>query len=310
MAEAAKVEELPTILQRSIPPRMLAAAVGPLCGFVLAAAISFLPDRQLSVRIDLRLDLRAALLLLAVPGALLTLYLLLSPELFTGDSSKGQEMPKASEDVAQAKSAQSGLGHAEGPVPDIAPGPLHPEATPQDLLPQAILRAVSVALSSIPNGSVTLPQWLRHAEDLEAVSRLQQEMAATSPALVHRIPAKLVDGQDSFWSSPAFTACGKLWSLRSGPVSTEKSEKPAARFFCLLPHGHNARLRCAVVFAKRPGEGFKEKRVHDWPSELSGHPWGPTLSAEELEMFKQVDGSILLMVHATSLGGADDDAVS
>ena len=41
--------------------------------------------------------------------------------------------------------------------------------------------------------------------------------------------------------------------------------------------------------------------MHDWPAELAGHPWGPSVPLEEIEDYKQADGSILLLVHATSL---------
>ncbi|OLP74412.1 hypothetical protein AK812_SmicGene46053 [Symbiodinium microadriaticum] len=54
----------------------------------------------------------------------------------------------------------------------------------------------------------------------------------------------------------------------------------------------------------------KEWPVVDWPPELAGHPWGfrtwplifrPCVPLEEVEEYKQADGSICLLVHATGL---------
>ncbi|CAE7780716.1 Cep104 [Symbiodinium necroappetens] len=73
------------------------------------------------------------------------------------------------------------------------------------------------------------------------------------------------------------------------------------RYFCIFPHGHTDRLRCWFLFAKPPGRGYKEWPVVDWPPELAGHPWGPCVPLEEVEEYKQADGSICLLVHATGL---------
>merc|ERR1719203_602052 len=97
-----------------------------------------------------------------------------------------------------------------------------------------------------------------------------------------------------------------------GAAANNAGPAKGTRYFCLLPHGHEERLRCSIFFARRPGEGFKERRVHDWPKELAGHPWGPTMRGEEVEELRQADGSLLLMIHAVGLGaeGEDDAAMN
>jgi len=142
--------------------------------------------------------------------------------------------------------------------------------------------------------------------DLERfVASFQKSMAGASPALVQRIPASAVGdcSAEAQWASPVFTACGQLWSLRMGTLG---GGAPGTQFFCLLPHGHDERLKCSIFFAKRNGQGFKERRIHDWPMDLAGQPWGPTLDANELAKYKQEDGSVLIMVHADSLCGYAD----
>lgn len=148
------------------------------------------------------------------------------------------------------------------------------------------------------------------------IDALRVDMAGASPSLVHRFPAHAVERGDGYWSTPPFTAYGKAFSLRMGPVGGGAAAAASAatagtRYFCLVPHGHQDRLRCSLYFARKPGDGYKERRVHDWPVELAGHPWGPTVRAEELAQFKQADGSLLLMVHAAGLGaeGEDETAV-
>lgn len=140
---------------------------------------------------------------------------------------------------------------------------------------------------------------------IQQAASVFEEMRGASPALVHRFPAASTESTDAggAWASPIFNAEGRLWTIRMGPHGSNGS-----RYFCLLPHGHNDRLRCSFVFAKTAGAGFKERRVHDWPTELAGHPWGPTIPAEELAGYKQADGSILLMVHAVGLGSEESSA--
>ncbi|OLP80614.1 hypothetical protein AK812_SmicGene38947 [Symbiodinium microadriaticum] len=69
--------------------------------------------------------------------------------------------------------------------------------------------------------------------------------------------------------------------------------------------------RAAVVGGAEPVEvgdaarTAEEWPVVDWPPELAGHPWGfrtwPCVPLEEVEEYKQADGSICLLVHATGL---------
>lgn len=126
---------------------------------------------------------------------------------------------------------------------------------------------------------------------------LHQEMLATSGVLVHRFPAAVVESGDATWSTPVFAAFNRLWSIRLG----RHSATATSLYFCIFPHGHTDRLRCWFLFAKPPGRGYKEWPVVDWPPELAGHPWGPCVPLEEVEEYKQVDGSICLLVHATGL---------
>jgi len=143
----------------------------------------------------------------------------------------------------------------------------------------------------------------RRAAETAAIDQLYADMAGASPAIVQRLPAKVIDGPENYWSSPLFAAGDRLWSLRVGPLG---GSAQGARYFCILPHGHTDRLRCSFIFARRPGEGYKERRVHDWPADLAGHPWGPTVPGDELAQYKQVDGSLLMMIQAVSLGSEND----
>lgn len=126
---------------------------------------------------------------------------------------------------------------------------------------------------------------------------LYKEFEGASGVLVHRFPAAAIETGEGAWSSPVFMACNRLWSIRLG----KHSSTATSLYFCILPHGHKDRLRCWLIFARPPGKGYKEWPVHDWPPELAGHPWGPSVPLEEIEDYKQVDGSILLLVHATGL---------
>eukprot|EP00747_Dinoflagellata_sp_TGD_P182612 gnl/TRDRNA2_/TRDRNA2_36923_c0_seq2.p1 gnl/TRDRNA2_/TRDRNA2_36923_c0~~gnl/TRDRNA2_/TRDRNA2_36923_c0_seq2.p1 ORF type:complete len:201 (-),score=28.37 gnl/TRDRNA2_/TRDRNA2_36923_c0_seq2:133-735(-) len=138
----------------------------------------------------------------------------------------------------------------------------------------------------------------RQSPEYVAVDRLLMDMMGTSPALVHRIPAEELKRPDATWSTPMFKACDHLWSVRTGPLG---NGAPGVRYFCLLAHDHSERLCCSIIFAKRPGKGFKERPVRDWSEEFAGQPWGPTVGPEELEDYKQVDGSVLFMIHAWGL---------
>lgn len=156
----------------------------------------------------------------------------------------------------------------------------------------------------------------RAKADLMEAEALRLEMAGALPTLVHRFPARALERAEGFWSTPPFKAYGRAFSLRMGPAGSSAGGTSNAangtRYFCLVPHGHQDRLRCSLYFARRPGDGFKERRVHDWPVDLAGHPWGPTVRAEELEQFKQADGSLLLMLHAAGLGteGEEDETIN
>eukprot|EP00438_Fugacium_kawagutii_P031866 Skav224119 [mRNA] locus=scaffold2427:240444:241031:- [translate_table: standard] len=134
-------------------------------------------------------------------------------------------------------------------------------------------------------------------EDRErSVDLLYKDFEGASGVLVHRFPASAIT-EEGTWSSPVFSACNRLWSVRIG----RHSSKSTSLYFCIVPHGHKDRLRCCFIFARPPGQGCKEWPVHDWPSELAGHPWGPSVPLEEIEEYKQADGSILLLVHAAGL---------
>jgi len=138
----------------------------------------------------------------------------------------------------------------------------------------------------------------RSLTDLSVISKLYDDMKGASPSLVHRIPAVTMANPNSHWSSPLFQACGLLWNMRMGPIVGA----PGSRYFCLLAHRHTDRLQCSLVFARKPGDGYKERVIHDWPLELAGQPWGPTIPGAEVQQYIQADGSLLFMVHALGLG--------
>jgi len=143
---------------------------------------------------------------------------------------------------------------------------------------------------------------VQEARKGNAVEKLLSDMVGASPALVHRFTAEVIERMDGQCSAPIFSACNHLWCLRMGPLA---SSSHGTRYFVLLPHGHEKRLKCSFFFAKKGGEGYKERRVHDWPAELAGHPWGPTIQAEELAECTQADGSVILMIHAVGLCDGD-----
>ncbi|CAK9103816.1 unnamed protein product [Durusdinium trenchii] len=155
-------------------------------------------------------------------------------------------------------------------------------------------------------GEMKVQQMKRDQEDIaqqcaeereKQIALLYKELEGSSGVLVHRFPAAAIETGEGTWSSPIFSACNRLWSIRLGKHSTIAK----SLYFCILPHGHKDRLRCWFLFARPPGKGYKEWPVHDWPPELAGHPWGPSVPLEEIEDYKQADGSILLLVHATTL---------
>lgn len=143
----------------------------------------------------------------------------------------------------------------------------------------------------------------RRTDEDKALQHFWQTMVGASPALVHRFTAPEIDSQCGHAATLPFMACGCLWSMKMGPIGTSA---PDMRYFCVLPHGHRERLRFSVIFAKQPGEGYRERSVLDWPEDLAGHPWGPTLSGEELAEYRQTDGSVLVMLHALGLGNERD----
>jgi hypothetical protein len=133
-----------------------------------------------------------------------------------------------------------------------------------------------------------------------SVDAIHRDMIGASPSLLHRFPPESLV-QAGYWSTPLFHAFGNMWYVCCGSVP---GAREGARYFCIVGHGHGERLRCSLVFAKRPGEGslgYVEKSVQDWPVDKAGQPWGPTLGTDELEKIRQADGSLLFMVHALGL---------
>jgi len=133
---------------------------------------------------------------------------------------------------------------------------------------------------------------------VETTDLLRLEMLGAAPALVHRVPATIFeeDAQDKCWWSPPFSGCGWSFSLCISTTGITGS-----RSFCLVQHGHSQRLRCSIYFARRPGLGFVERRVCDWPIVETPLPWGPTVRWDELLDYRQADGTLLLMVHVNGL---------
>eukprot|EP00929_Paragymnodinium_shiwhaense_P051782 TRINITY_DN26003_c0_g1_i1.p1 TRINITY_DN26003_c0_g1~~TRINITY_DN26003_c0_g1_i1.p1 ORF type:complete len:409 (+),score=91.34 TRINITY_DN26003_c0_g1_i1:77-1303(+) len=330
---------------------LLMLALAPAAVFAVALALGLLPERRIDVltfrfggetlngagykakadygsagchpvHLHVHVDLRATALVCAVLSAALMHWAV------GRHRSASSQAPMSSPDVG-----------TDDKEPEEVPSPEEKTVDPEvRRLPEELL--------------LRLAEWQFHGKELEerrqredeeeALKHKRQEeetviaktwaaMAVASPALVYRVPAHQLAG-DACHSSPVFNACGRLWSLRTGPVLPGQSSsgegggggggngggnggggggggasasKPhnrtvGARYFCLLPHGHGDRLRFSVLFAKAD-DGYSERRVHDWPEQLSGHPWGPTVLADDLTRWKQADGSILLMVHAVGL---------
>lgn len=204
--------------------------------------------------------------------------------------------------VAEAADAASSVRQAsEGEEakeaePDVVPS--------ESLSTKQLMQALQQAVLAWRNGKGTGEEE-RQEEEEKAVEEIQRSMGWASPCFLHRFPASAFDDQTLHSATPPFMACERLWCLRTGSLPTGSLVSPM-RFFSLLPHGHNDRLRCSLIFAKRPGEGFKERLVIDWPAELAGHPWGPTVSSEELAQYRQADGSVLVMVHGLGLGSENE----
>jgi len=158
--------------------------------------------------------------------------------------------------------------------------------------------------ASFGNYRLSVEAEMRHQfRERASIEKIWQEMAGTLPALLHQVPADVLTEPDRQWATPYFGACGYLWSMRIGVLGGREG----ARYFCLLPHQTNTdrtapRLKFSVFFAKPPGQGFKERLVVDWPEDMAGHPWGPTMEAEELQKYMQADGTLIFMVHAHGLG--------
>lgn len=155
------------------------------------------------------------------------------------------------------------------------------------------------------------------AEAKEVVDNLYTDLAHTFPALVYRFSPAVMNKREATSSTPTFRACGHLWTLCMGPMLTlacgssnsqrESRAAVLARYFVLKPRGHCNRLQFLFVLAKKPGEGFKERRVQDWPPELAGHPWGPSVPAEDIECCLQDDGSLIVMIQPVGLGMEGED---
>jgi len=243
--------------------QMLAMAAGPVATLAL---LWLLPEQQLKVH--LVIDLRAMVLLLAAAcGCWVWLH-----ESKDSMREKPNTKPVSSpDDSAKWKAVEA-------------------------LQEQMMLALAEMKAQKIIDDQDA--QARQSAEDTErSICQLYKELEGASGVLVHRFRASAIETGEETWSSPLFTACNRLWSIRIGRHS------PAATslYFCIIPHDHKDRLRCWFLFARAPGKGYKEWRVHDWPPELAGHPWGPSVPLEEIEDYKQADGSILLLVHAAGL---------
>lgn len=158
----------------------------------------------------------------------------------------------------------------------------------------------SIALQSFRTAATRDEKFVEMQRERETLESLYTDMAGSSPVLLHRVPARVfssTSGQSGHWCSPPFTACERLWALQMGTAERNSN----SWYFNIFPIGHQERLFFSCIFAKRPGEGYRERRVHDWPYELAGQPWGPTLNEEDMAGFFQADGSLLLMIHAIGL---------
>eukprot|EP00928_Gymnodinium_smaydae_P024669 TRINITY_DN19895_c0_g2_i2.p1 TRINITY_DN19895_c0_g2~~TRINITY_DN19895_c0_g2_i2.p1 ORF type:complete len:500 (-),score=107.58 TRINITY_DN19895_c0_g2_i2:208-1707(-) len=330
----------------SLPP--LAAAA---LAFIVDDAVS---ERPLEVHLRIDIDLRAAAFLAA-----LLFWALLLPPCYRRWAAKWRcadstdASPKGEAATAEAEALQGGAGDdAEG-----AAGAAEASPNGADRCAAAVADVRESADQEVqvelPEPSVrglpedllrSLAEWRfrpgdfefyrRQADEKAVLERLYSDMLGACPVLVHRFPPAPADrssGSSSSqwsWASPLFSACGRLWSLRMGPISAAGpgagggsgnasggaghgaasagascggAGAVGGRYFCLLPHGHTDRLRCSLLFARRPGEGFRERVVQNWPPDLAGHPWGPTVHSAELETYLQADNSILVMVQAVGL---------
>lgn len=196
------------------------------------------------------------------------------------------DLKSPSADLAAARCKCSACNEWSGQFADLHDHILH-----------CMAAQCSIALQSFSVSAARDEKILEMQRERAPLEALHEDMAGSSPVLLHRFPARAFCGTSGHWCTPPFTACDRLWALRMG--RTEKDGN--SRYFNIFPIGHSERLMCSCIFAKRPGEGYKERRVHDWPSELAGQPWGPTLPSHDIADFIQADGSMLLMIHAIGL---------
>lgn len=283
---------------------LLSIAVG-IASMAVALAAQPVP---VQIHLELALDLRAALLLSG------TCLLCLAAIQFRRPSVASVPVDCSSEDtllsdgdaadvVEESKIVMvDQMVQADLPLPDSMP-------LPEDAL---------MAIAEWRYNPAAYEEQRKRCAAKETVERLFNDMANSSPALVHRFPADIMARADASWSSPTFSACNRLWALYMGPLCTlggavgaslrESGNTIAAvtRYFVLKPQGHKDRLQFFIFLAKSSGQGFKERRVQDWPPELAGHPWGPSVPAEDIEQCLQPDGSLLVMVQAICVSRDDD----
>eukprot|EP00927_Polykrikos_kofoidii_P027517 TRINITY_DN24172_c0_g2_i1.p1 TRINITY_DN24172_c0_g2~~TRINITY_DN24172_c0_g2_i1.p1 ORF type:complete len:395 (-),score=134.70 TRINITY_DN24172_c0_g2_i1:156-1340(-) len=249
-------------------------------GMVLAAALAlgFFPEKSVEVHLQIHVDLRATALLGSMTMALVAFLAKWWSRVNAAEASTVAQ--EEEEEAAQEDAAPPGLDIAEQ---------FRQLADLSKLLEEE--RSFLVAKKNAES------QAEKERSEQQCIERIYSEMISTSPALVYRFSAQAI-ASDEGWSSPVFASHNRLWSLRTGPLTGS-----GARFFCLLPHGgHTDRLRSSFFFARSGTRGYKERKVHDWPAELKGHPWGPTMPADEIKGYLQADGSVLVMIHAVGLG--------
>jgi len=265
-----------------------------ICGAIFLGEYS--PETNIQVTLPLTIDLRAAVLLIAVLPRLANWLPQVSASASKTDPTKPAEKTTHADGAVATREVS--IDPEEVFTDDQE---VQTDAAKECTLPKDVLQQL-MEWNSDPK---VYEEKRQKAEEQKTLDKLYFDMASASPALVHRFPAGFMDRCDSHWSTPMFSAQGYLWSIRMGPLS--KNDK-SSRYFCILPQGHTERLRCSFVFAKHSGEGYQERRVHDWPANLNGHPWGPTIPEEELLRYVQADGTLFLMVHAVGLGSEEDDA--
>jgi len=220
----------------------------------------------------------------AVPEPLLENLVQWQPESENPEATVSLKTPSA--DLAATRCKCSACNEWSGQFADLHNHILH-----------CMAAQCSIALRSFRVAATREEKFIEMQRERAPIEELHADMVGSSPVLLHRFPARAFSSSSGHWCTPPFTACERLWALRMGLA--DKDNK--SQFFNVFPIGHSERLVFSCVFAKRPGEGYKERRVHDWPLELAGQPWGPTLLAHDIASFIQADGSMLLMIHATGL---------